>query len=368
MTNLPDITSLALLPLLTALVLTAGLTFFSIGLAKKLGLMDDPKLHVHPGIIHTKPIPRGGGIPLFFGALISSFFFIPFNNTTVAIFFAAFLALVIGVIDDKLNAQSKDVSPYLRFLVNILTAIIVVGSGVSISFITNPFGAGVLQLDAIKFTLPFLPFSLLLSDIITVLWLIWVMNMLNWSKGVDGQMPGIVAISAIIIGILSLKLAPLGQASFVDAQLSFIIAGSAIGFLFFNFYPAKIFPGYGATALYLLLGVASILTSAKLATAILVMGVPMVDMLFIIIRRILNKKSPFQGDKKHLHHILLKLGYNQRQVALYYWCFSAILGLIALGLESKSKVFAIIMVIAVTGGALLFLHKITKSKNEELTS
>lgn len=368
MITFSDITAQALLPFITALIFTTGFTYFSIGIAKKLGLMDDPKLHKHPGIIHSKPIPRGGGIPLYFGALFSSLLFIPFNNTTIAVFFAAFLALAIGVIDDKLNAQSKDVSPYLRFLVNILTAIIVVGSGVSISYITNPFGAGVLQLDAIKLALPFLPFSIVLSDAITVLWLIWVMNMLNWSKGVDGQMPGIVAISAIVIGILSLKLDPIGQGSFVDAQLSFIIAGAAIGFLFFNFYPAKIFPGYGATALYLLLGVASILTSAKLATAILVMGVPMVDMLFIIIRRILNKKSPFQGDKKHLHHILLKLGYNQRQVALYYWCFSAILGLLSLTLESKSKVFAIIMVIAVTGGTLLFLHRITKAKNEELIS
>lgn len=368
MTNIPDISTLAILPFITALIFTSGFTFFSIKLAKRLGLIDDPKLHKHPGIIHTKPIPRGGGIPLFFGPLVASLFFLPFNNTTFAIFFAAFLALVIGVIDDKLNAQSKDVSPYLRFLVNILTAIIVVGSGVAINFITNPFGTGVIQLDAIRLSLPFLPFSLLLSDIVTVVWLIWVMNMLNWSKGVDGQMPGIVAISAIIIGILSITLNTGSQVNNVDAQLSFIIAGAAVGFLFFNFYPAKIFPGYGATALYLLLGVASILTSAKLATAILVMGVPMVDMIFIIIRRLLNKKSPFQGDKKHLHHILLKLGYNQRQVALYYWCFSAILGLIALGLESKSKVFAIIMVIAVTGGALLFLHKITKSKNEELTS
>ncbi|MBA3723400.1 MAG: undecaprenyl/decaprenyl-phosphate alpha-N-acetylglucosaminyl 1-phosphate transferase [Candidatus Levybacteria bacterium] len=365
---MPDITTLSLLPFVTALVATAVLTFFSIKLVKKLGLMDDPKLHKHPGIIHTKPIPRGGGIPLFFGALFASLFFLPFNSTTFAIFFAAFLALVIGVIDDKLNAQSKDVSPYLRFLVNILTAIIVVGSGVSIHFITNPFGPGVLQLDAIKFAIPMLPFSLLLSDVVSVLWLIWVMNMINWSKGVDGQMPGIVAISAIIIGILSLKLDPTGQGNFVDAQLSFIIAGAAVGFLLFNFYPAKIFPGYGATALYLLLGVASILTSAKLATAILVMAVPMVDALFIIIRRILNKKSPFQGDKKHLHHILLKLGYNQRQVALFYWSFSVILGLLALSLESKSKMFTIIMVIAFTGGALLFLHRITKSKNEELTS
>lgn len=367
MTYSPDITNAAILPFLCALILTTIATFLSLPLVKKFGLLDDPKLHKHPAIIHTKAIPRGGGLPLFVGALLTGLFFLPITPTTIAIFFAAFLALSIGLIDDKLNSQSKDVSPYLRFFVNIVTAIIVVASGVSIHYITSPFG-GVLHLDAIKFALPFLPFSLALSDVVSVLWLIWVMNMLNWSKGVDGQMPGIVAISAIVIGILSLKLNPTIIGGSVDAELSFIIAGSAIGFLFFNFYPAKIFPGYGATALYLLLGVASILTSAKLATAILVMGVPTVDALFIIVRRILAKKSPFQGDKKHLHHILLKLGYNQRQIALFYWSISGILGMLSLLLESRSKFFAISMVVAITGGALFFLHMITRKKNEKLTT
>jgi len=363
---MPNISLVVLLPLVTALVVTTVLTFLTIPFVKKFGLMDDPKRHKHPGIIHTKPIPRGGGIPLYFGAFFTSLFFLPFNTTISVVFFAAFIALSIGLIDDYLNAKSKDVSPYVRFPVQILTAVVVVASGVSMHFITNPFGTGVLQLDILKINLPFLSFFL--SDIISILWLVWLMNMLNWSKGVDGQMPGIVAISAIVIGILSLKLNPTGVGGFTDAQLSFIIAGTAIGFLFFNFYPAKIFPGFGATSLYLLLGVASILTSAKLATAILVMGVPLVDFMFTIIRRVLSKKSPFYGDKKHLHHILLKLGYNQRQIALFYWSISGILGVLALFLESRSKVFAILMVIAITGGALLFLHSITNKKNEKLIS
>ncbi|HVA96527.1 MAG TPA: MraY family glycosyltransferase [Candidatus Acidoferrales bacterium] len=365
---MPNFPTVAVFPFLTALVITTILTFLAIPFVKKLGLIDDPKLHKHPGIIHTKPIPRGGGIPLFFGALITGLLFLPFNPTTIAIYLAAFLVLGIGIVDDKLNAQSKDVSPYIRTLVQILAAVIVVASGVSIHFITNPFGSGVLQLTMPIVNIPSIHFSLLLSDIISVLWLVWIMNMLNWSKGVDGQMPGIVAISALVIGILSLKLTPSGHGNFIDAQLSFIIAGGAIGFLFFNFYPAKIFPGFGATALYLLLGVASILTSAKLATAILVMGVPLVDFMFTIVRRILSKKSPFRGDKKHLHHILLKLGYNQRQIALFYWCISGILGMLSFLLESRSKVFAILMVVAVTGGALLFLHSITNKKNEKLTT
>src|ERR1700733_5411354 len=127
---MPIITYVALLPFIIAIAITTALTFIVIPLIKKIELMDDPELHKHPGIIHTKPIPRGGGIPLYLGALLTSIFFIPFSPVTFAIFFAAFLLLGIGLIDDKLNAKSKDVSPYLRFLVNILSAVIVVASGV----------------------------------------------------------------------------------------------------------------------------------------------------------------------------------------------------------------------------------------------
>ena len=360
--------TIALYPLLISLGITTFLTYLSIPVANKLGLIDDPKKHKHPGIIHKHPIPRGGGLALYFGVLISSMFFLPFTGTLFAVFVAALLALAIGVVDDKLNAHSKDVSPYFRFLVNILTALIVVASGVSIKFITNPFGEGIIHLDMINLLPASWPIVLLLSDIVSVLWLIWIMNMLNWSKGVDGQMPGIVAISAMIIGAVSILLTPAGQSTSVDATLAFLIAGAALGFLIYNFHPAKIFPGYGATSLYLLLGVVSILSSAKLATAILVMGIPMIDAIATIIRRLLSKKSPFQGDKKHLHHILLKLGYNQRQIALFYWSISGILGLLSLTLESKSKFFAILMVAAVTSGTLLFLHSVSKNKNEKQTT
>ena len=146
---MPSFIDVSFLPFITALAITTVITFLTIPLVKKFKLIDDPKLHKHPAIIHTRPIPRGGGIPLYFGVLFTSIFFIPFNQITFAVFFAAFLALAIGLIDDKLNAQSKDISPYIRTLVQFLTAIIVVSSGVSMHFITNPLGTGILHLDAI---------------------------------------------------------------------------------------------------------------------------------------------------------------------------------------------------------------------------
>ena len=353
-----NLSKIIFLPLIISFIITVIATPVSLHYLKKFKVLDDPKKHKHPAIIHKKAIPRGGGIPLFAGAFIAGLIFLPFDKVIIASFLAAFVSLVVGILDDKF-----DISPYIRFLVNIGCAILVVFMGATIPFITNPFG-GILFLNHI--TLPFFNGATItfLSDLIAVLWIVWVMNMLNWSKGVDGQMPGIVAISAITIGVLSLRFSPLDVTSTTAATLSFIIAGASVGFLIFNFYPAKIFPGYGATSIYLLLAVASVLSSAKLATAILVMGVPIIDGVFTITRRILSGKSPFWHDKKHLHHLLLDLGFSQRKIALFYWSVSAILGTISLVLSSKGKLFAIIMVVILVGGALLFLHLLLNKSNE----
>lgn len=354
-----DLSKIAIFPLIVSFIATVVATPFALWFLKKYNIVDDPKKHKHPAIIHKKPIPRGGGIPLFIGVFAAGIIFLPLTNIIIALFFASLVALVVGILDDK-----YDISPYIRFLINIATALFVVYFGANIPFITNPFG-GILYLNS--FQIPFWQGTTVtfLSDLIAVLWIVWVMNMLNWSKGVDGQMPGIVAISAIVIGILSLRFSPLDQTSEVAATLSFIIAGASLGFLVYNFYPAKIFPGYSATLIYLLLAVASILSSAKLATAILVMGVPMTDGMFTIARRILSGKSPFWHDKKHLHHLLLNLGLGQRRIALFYWAISAILGTLSLVLSSKGKLFAIIMLVILVGGALLFLHFLTKRVDDK---
>src|SRR3989344_2707800 len=163
---------------ITAFFLTAILTPISIVIIKKMGLLDDPNRHKHPGVIHSKPIPRGGGIPLFIGVLLASIIFLPMTKIIIALFFASFIALVVGVLDDK-----YDISPYIRFLTNIGVAVFVVFMGANIPFITNPLG-GILYFN--NFQIPFLQDTTIsfLSDLIAILWIVWVMNMLNWSKGV----------------------------------------------------------------------------------------------------------------------------------------------------------------------------------------
>ena len=351
--------NITIFPLIIAFLATAIATPISLIFLKKFNIVDDPRVHKHPAMLHKIPIPRGGGIPLFIGVLVACVFFLPFTKVIIATLIAAFFSLLIGVIDDK-----YDLSPYLRFAVNIVCAIFVVVMGANVPFITNPLG-GILNFSHLQ--LPFLNGTVIsfAAELIAILWIVWVMNMLNWSKGVDGQMPGIVAISAIVIGILSLRFSHLDQTSATAATLSFIVAGASLGFLVYNFYPAKIFPGYGATAIYLILAVASILSGAKLATAILVMGVPMTDGFITIARRILSGKSPFWHDKKHLHHLLLSLGFGQRRIALFYWSISAILGALSLVLSSRGKLFAIIMLVILAGGAILFLQFLLKRADDK---
>ncbi|MBP7832795.1 MAG: undecaprenyl/decaprenyl-phosphate alpha-N-acetylglucosaminyl 1-phosphate transferase [Candidatus Levybacteria bacterium] len=335
-------------PFLISLIVALIVTPLTIKLAYKFKLVDDPKTHKHPAIIHKRVIPRAGGLPIFLAILVATIIFIPINFHIGMILFAGMGVVGVGLIDDK-----YDLSPYVRFATNILFAGVVVFSGITIPFVTNPLG-GILQFSTNDLSSFFLP------QILAIIWIVWVMNMLNWSKGVDGQMPGIAAVSAIVIGIASLRFSTLGEGTITVAELSFITAGASLGFLFFNFYPAKIFPGYSATILGFLIGILSILSGVKLATAILVMGIPTADALFTILRRTLSKKSPFWHDKGHLHHLLLKLGLSQRSIAVFYWSMSAALGIIALTLSSKGKLFAIILLVVLVMGGILTLKYLTR--------
>lgn len=349
--------------MITTLLIALSLSCFASALsvpwvirfAKKAKLLDDPKVHQHPAILHKKPIPRAGGLAIFVGILFASLFFIKFDAFILTIMLGGGIVVVMGLIDDK-----YDISPYIRFLVNILTAGIAVYAGVTVPFITNPTG-GILHFTDID--LEILGRIFHFGDLIAVVWIVWVMNMLNWSKGVDGQMPGIASISALVIGLASLRFVDTEQISFTISLLSFIVAGASLGFLFFNFYPAKIFPGYSATILGYFIGILSITSGVKLATAVLVMGVPSVDAVITIIRRLLAKKSPFWHDRGHLHHLLLNYGLGHRSISIFYWLMSLILGAVALSVSSRGKLFAIILVIVVVAG-FVFMLRIAGGKQD----
>lgn len=335
-----------IVPAITSFLITALSIPPTILLAKKFKLLDNPKTRPHPAHTQTRTVSRAGGLAVFAGILIATLIFIPFEKTIAGVLVGLTILLIVGLLDDKY----QNFSPYFRLASQFIAAGIVVASGVGIDFITNPLG-GIIHLDTS-------PQIILLAQFLALIWIVWVMNMVNWSKGVDGQMPGIITISAIILGLLSLKLNLSPDVTQINvARLSFITAASAFGLLIFNWHPAKIFPGFsGSTILGLMVAVLAILSGGKLATAGLVLLIPAIDFAYTFFRRIFSGKSPVWGDKGHLHHKLLANGLSHQQIALFYILGSVILGAAALSLSSKGKFFAASIIGAVILGGILWLN------------
>ena len=237
-----------IVPFLTALTVTLITTPLTILFAKKYNLVNDPKKKSHPANIQKRVIPRAGGLSVFFGLMTAIFLFVPFDKHIIGIILASLLLLSVGLLDDLL----EDFSPLKRWVLQFIAALIVVASGVGISFITNPFG-GILRLDQIVFPLNLFGTHniILIADIFALFWIVWMMNMVNWAKGVDGQMPSIVTVAALTIGFVSYGFYQQGDHHQLPiAMLSFITAGAALGFLVFNWYPSKILPGFSASTIF----------------------------------------------------------------------------------------------------------------------
>jgi len=338
--------------LLTAAALALFLTPLTIWVAKKFLVVDFP-WRSHPAILHREVIPRGGGLAPYLAIILSYIIFLHFNGTldvdkhVIGIFTAGIIVVIVGILDDK-----YDLNPYLRLMTNFLAAGIVVASGVGITWITSPFG-GVIRLDELIFRFNFpdiLPYSFLagphsivvLADIFAFLWIVWVMNALNWSSGVDGQLSGIATIGLVALGIAAERFLTTDPNQLAVAILAFASAGAFIGFLPWSFYPQKIMPGYGGSTLAgLILASLSILAGAKLATTFLLLLVPLVDAVWAIVRRLLLRRSPVWGDKKHLHHQLLSLGLSKQQVVIFYYLLAGVTAYLALALDNRGRFFAI---------------------------
>ncbi|KKP31972.1 MAG: Undecaprenyl-phosphate N-acetylglucosaminyl 1-phosphate transferase [Candidatus Woesebacteria bacterium GW2011_GWC2_31_9] len=331
--------SLLFIPLFFSFLISYFITPIVIRFAKKLKIMDDPRGKTHPKIIHDKPTPRGGGIPVFIAILIASLVFIPIDKHLIAILIGAFVIFVMGFLDDRYN-----LNPYLRLAIGMVAALIPILSGIGISFLTNPFG-GILDLS-----------NPLISDLFALIWIVFMMNMLNMgAKGIDGQLSGVTVISAITIAALSFYYsADITQWPVII--LTAVTAGAFLGFFPWHKFPQKIMPGYGgATLAGYMLAIASILSTTKVGTLIVVLGIPLIDTGYSIIRRILSGKSPVWGDRGHLHHKLLDSGLSKKQVSQVYWSLTAILGILALNLNTSSKLYTIVGVVFLIGGIIIWL-------------
>jgi len=328
---------------LTAFLVAFSLAPFVIKYYRAHHWLDNPAVKKHVKNTHQQPVPRGGGLVVFAGIALASLLFIPFSQQLVGILLGASMLTLVGWLDDI-----YDLHPFIRLAVNILAALTVIMSGVGIAYVSNPFAAGVIHLDQ-----PQLHYFLfgqersiwLLADFLALLFIVWNMNIIDWAKGVAGQLPGFVTISALFIALLSTR--------FIDDPhqlsvtfLALTVAGAFLALLIYNWYPQKMMPGYGAGSLAgYFLAVLAILSGAKVATTLMVLAIPTADAVFTILRRILAGKAPYWGDRGHLHHKLLDvLGWSQPKVAIFYWLTSFIFGMLSLRLNSLAKLLVLILI------------------------
>ncbi len=348
-----------------AFLLTTLLSFFlthpTIHLAKKFRLVTDKSKRVHPAHTHKGLIPRGGGFPIFLSIGIASLLLLPLNKLMFGILFASMFIMLVGLLDDY-----YDISPYWRFLFNLAVSTLVIGFGLGIPFISNPFG-GVIRLDLWRISFSFWgqTYSILpLADILAILWLSWTTNMINWSKGVDGQLPGFVTIAAFFLALLSQRFIAHDISAHTVMVFALIVSGAYLGFLPYNFYPQKIMPGYGGGALAgFLLGVLSILSFGKIGTSFLILAIPMIDAVYTIMRRLKNRTSPFRADWGHFHHKLIEIGWGKRRIAYFYWFVTGILGLSSLFLKGFEKLIAFGMIAIILLVFILIIQQMKKTNH-----
>ncbi|MEK7595300.1 MAG: MraY family glycosyltransferase [Patescibacteria group bacterium] len=329
-----------------------------IKMAKSYGLVTDPNIHIHPGMILKKPSARAGGVAFYLAFILVALVAIPFNRETAGLFIGTLATTLLGLWDDK-----KNISPYLRLILLALIVILVlIISDLHIYFFANPVD-GITRLDMFKIPISLftLKFTILpIADIVTVLWVLWIMNMLSWSNAVDGQFSGMTAITCTIVAVLSLRLLKIDPEQIHTARIAAIAAGASLGILPYNWHPSKIMWGFGATTMGFLIAITSIMAGTKVAAATFVLIVPTLDALITIARRLLQGKSPVWGDRGHLHHRLLDLGFTQPQVSVLYWVLTLVFGGIALISSGRSKFLALLTI----GGIVSFILVVMNLKGE----
>ncbi len=317
--------------------------------------------------IHIKPMPLLGGVAIFLAFNLTVLFNLSellggymLEKYLWGIFLGGLILIVGGVLDDKF-----DLPPGTQFLFPVLASLVVIASGIGIDYITNPFG-GIVYLDQFNLTLfeyQGLPYGVVLwADLFTLAWLLGMMYTTKFLDGLDGLVSGITVIGGIIIFFLSLSQDVYQPET---AILALILSGSALGCLLFNFNPARIYLGEGGSLFTgFMLGVLAIISGGKIATALLIMGLPILDTAWVIFRRIfIERKSPFKGDRKHLHFRLLDLGLTQRQVILILWLIVAMFGTGSLFLESGGKLWALaVLGVIGLGLASFVVYKLTKNR------
>lgn len=291
--------------------------------------------------IHSVPIPYLGGLAIFASFAVVTLIFVPLSRPLAALLLGGTLLAVVGAVDDV-----RGLGAWTRLGWQLVAALIVLAGGIGIVSITNPLG-GAFNLEAGRtlIHLGSLQFHITpIANLFSIIWLVGMVNTINFLDGLDGLASGVSAIAAL--ALFALAVSPAVNQPLV-ALLAIILAGSALGFLPFNFFPAKIFMGdSGAYFLGLTLALLAIYSGGKLATIGLVLGFTIIDAMWAAVRRIRRGQHPFSSDREHLHHLLLQAGLSQRGAVLSLYLLALVFALVALDTHSFAKLIALIILFA----------------------
>ena len=344
-----------LIAMLVSMVVSFLMTPVVRSFAYKVGAIDVPK---DSRRMHKVPVPRLGGLAIFSGFMISALLFVPMTAEMKSILLGAVVIVVLGVIDD-----SMDLPALLKFVVQILAALIPTLHGVTVRVFSNPnIFSDDLYLSLGTLSVP-----------LTVLWIVAVTNSVNLIDGLDGLANGVSTISATTMLVIALLL---GE---TDVSLTLAaLVGACIGFMPYNLNPAKMFMGdTGATFLGYILATMSIQGLFKYYAVIsfvvpfLILGLPIFDTTFAFVRRLSHGQSPMRADRGHIHHRLIDMGLNQKQAVATLYVISAILGLSAVVLTTGGEqrailLFAALCIAASIAARLVFADEIRAEIKTEL--
>lgn len=310
-----------------AFLVSLAVTPFAIKLAKKFNIVDIPNQRK----VHTTPTPRMGGIAIYAGFVVGALLLGVYTRQMAALLIATTIVMVTGLVDDM-----KGISPKLKLLGQLVASLVLVKAGFWLEFITNPFSGGIIDLG--WWGIP-----------ITVIWLTGISNTINLIDGLDGLSSGVSVIAAVATAVVCVS-----QGEMLAAILAGVLAAAACGFIPWNFHPAKTFMGdCGSLTLGFVLGALALMGLSKGATVVsvfipfIILGVPVFDTFFAIIRRLFLKKPIFEADKMHLHHSLLAMGLSHVQTVLTIYFMALVMGLCAVLMAVLTSFQAVIVLIAV---------------------
>lgn len=308
-----------LAPFFFGLLLSLVLTPLAVRVGRRLRLIDRP----HGPYEQVRPLVRMGGLVLFAAFFVPALLLTPVDRELLMLILGGLLLVLIGILDDL-----RHLPAWFLGASHFIAALILIGGGMLMTFVRNPlfpwWGSGVLYLN--------LP----LAAFFTLIWVFALINIVNWLDGLDGLATGVGLIAAVTLFAISLKF----QTS-LPMILSLILTGALLGFLPFNFYPAKIILGGGAYLLGFILAALAIHSGGRTATTLLVLALPTLDVAIVLLNRFREGKPLYLGDKTHLHHRLRERGLSVRQTVLVEWFLCLLLGAAALMLVGLVKILAI---------------------------